>query len=869
VSTVDPVAALLADVSRPVRPRLDFERALLQRLLSELHPVVTSSALRPRRTLPRWFLPGVPWRVRVALVLMALLLLLAGVAAATYLGVRSWVAGPGTVQLAGDYRLSLILDQPSAGTRYSSFTLDAKRHDLYAIRFVPGARPRPALVRLRGFGTSSPGRPQTVLELRSLAQSRYWGSSVDVSADGIYGWTSPAVSSAGEVFVAVQALTPRRTQDVSLIEIRPGGSPQKVISVVDLEQSGVLPRSGEPRRLVVTSMAPDRLWLIATVARGQGSMSAFLEVIDPDGDGNWSDRVVRKITLPRTVPATAGRRYWEFSQLVAEPSLHSDGRSRSVLAMAWSDEFRLYRINDRNGDGDVLDPGEVRLILNGHGPPKGWPTFALRSAIGAGGARGGLAMVGLERYDRLSLVSEGRVADVVRALPGDVWYPWQPVSGRSGEVYVIGSDRRLRAYQLSTTSSDGQQRAPIPQLVSQTPFPASSARAPLLITSRRGSYWAGADGSVVARLAPKTSWSSCQSADGRALAYESHAEVPGEDFLFVANAAGAARKISERLGDYVVCPFSKRWLLLAGSQSYSSSWDQRLVRHDLKTGREVVVAHAVDGPTVSPDGTRVVYLGGADYSGGFPGTGRRALELVDLTTLEHRRLADPPLMLTERPFFGGLTWSPDGSRIAYMTRPVSYRRHAGPAERWPPRATDLWVQNVTTSRRERIIRVTGSPASFSWSPDGKELLVCVEKQGTRTGCSSAHRPALNTARLLLVRASGGPARVVANGRLVFVAWAPSGRAFAYATPRALFLRTLDGRTRRLADAPKEGWALWGAGAPGWSPDGQYFGYTLERRGSPEGLAVLDLRSGRVRLLRGVTGVWWRSPADDTPGKGGS
>jgi dipeptidyl aminopeptidase/acylaminoacyl peptidase len=91
VSNVDPVAALFADLDRPLSPRPEFERALRARLLTELRtPASTRAAWRSfSDALP----PIRSWtRLRLALVLIALFLLLAGVATATYL-VGSWGGG--------------------------------------------------------------------------------------------------------------------------------------------------------------------------------------------------------------------------------------------------------------------------------------------------------------------------------------------------------------------------------------------------------------------------------------------------------------------------------------------------------------------------------------------------------------------------------------------------------------------------------------------------------------------------------------------------------------------------------------------------------------------------------------------------------
>jgi hypothetical protein len=94
MSTVDPIAALLVDLDRPVSPRPEFEATLRAQLLAELRGPTSLAVARrllsvPAR--PRWS------RLKVALVLIVVFLLLAGVATATYLAVRDWGGGRITI----------------------------------------------------------------------------------------------------------------------------------------------------------------------------------------------------------------------------------------------------------------------------------------------------------------------------------------------------------------------------------------------------------------------------------------------------------------------------------------------------------------------------------------------------------------------------------------------------------------------------------------------------------------------------------------------------------------------------------------------------------------------------------------------------
>jgi dipeptidyl aminopeptidase/acylaminoacyl peptidase len=106
MSTVDPVASILTGLDRPAQPRPEFAESLRADLLAQLQ----APALAPprRRVGLDWFLPHAPPRLRLALVTAVLLLLVAGIATATYIGVRAATGDNGLVTLIGDAGISTI-----------------------------------------------------------------------------------------------------------------------------------------------------------------------------------------------------------------------------------------------------------------------------------------------------------------------------------------------------------------------------------------------------------------------------------------------------------------------------------------------------------------------------------------------------------------------------------------------------------------------------------------------------------------------------------------------------------------------------------------------------------------------------------------
>src|SRR5262249_22249692 len=138
--------------------------------------------------------------------------------------------------------------------------------------------------------------------------------------------------------------------------------------IQDLIKAGALKKEGAKRlALGVAASSSDRLWLRV----GEPSTS-LVEVIDPNGDGKWGDRAIHRFRLPSPVPGQvegpdSGR--WSLPQLLAEPSLAGEDRSRSILVTASNAlAFRVFRIADLNDDSDALDEGEVRLLFSGQLP---------------------------------------------------------------------------------------------------------------------------------------------------------------------------------------------------------------------------------------------------------------------------------------------------------------------------------------------------------------------------------------------------------------------------------------------------------------------------------------------------------------------
>lgn len=441
MSATDHVANLLSDLDRPVEPRSEFRQALLRQLLDEFQ----EDAAPVRGGLLRrgfgQFLPGAAPRVRFALIAAAVALVIAGIAAAAYAAAQLVFETPPTDLSAG-------VDE------WSSFALSPDGHALYAIR-VPKAESThpgvPQLMRIENIDRGGQLQAKLVLGL-DFGDLAGQGSDVQTGSVGSDGRV--AVAANGDLFLVVPAVA----RD-SLFVLRPDGSRQRILDGSELIRANLFPTAGGVTFDVAAS-APDRVWLWASPWEGDSPQRLF-ELIDPNGDGNWNDRVLRTIELPDALPfakqwqRTSWNAFpdWHW-QLAAEQSLPGDNRSRSFLAAALSrktGEFRIYRIADLNDDGDALDPGEATLVfdrpdgvageypLNKAGAKPQIAPLIVTTRDGA--QRRQIAVAGLTSPDRVSLISEsGPIVEIGPAFPISSDWPANGLAvaaGAHGELYAI------------------------------------------------------------------------------------------------------------------------------------------------------------------------------------------------------------------------------------------------------------------------------------------------------------------------------------------------------------------------------------------------------------------------------------------------
>ncbi len=221
----------------------------------------------------------------------------------------------------------------------------------------------------------------------------------------------------------------------------------------------------------------------------------------------------------------------------------------------------------------------------------------------------------------------------------------------------------------------------------------------------------------------------------------------------------------------------------------------------------------------------------------------------------------------------GPAWSPDGRRLAFVSgldlvvatangRELS--RFTSPGGYYPDSAA--WSRQgrlaatavggnethgsvvVISGGRELVVaRVRSGTADSgrgpAWSPDGRQLVYCI--QGPRTAEQGGVRASGDLD--LAVRTADGHVEQLTKGagNESGPDWSPDGRSIAYLTDEALeTVPAAGGHSRRLVELANG----WGAS---WSPDGRLIAFTGSRPGQPRThLFVVRPDGTGVRQLTG-------------------
>ena len=167
------------------------------------------------------------------------------------------------------------------------------------------------------------------------------------------------------------------------------------------------------------------------------------------------------------------------------------------------------------------------------------------------------------------------------------------------------------------------------------------------------------------------------------------------------------------------------------------------------------------------------------------------------------------------------TWSPDGTRLAY----VSFEQ----------RKPVVYVQSITTGARQAVANFFGSNSAPAWSPDGRRLAVVLSRDGG------------SQMNLINADGSGQPQRLASSSSIdTEPNFAPDGSAIIFTSdrggsPQIYRVSVSGGQPQRLTF---EG--TYNVSAR-HSPDGKSFAF-IQRNGGRFNVAVQDFATRQVQVL---------------------
>ena len=255
-------------------------------------------------------------------------------------------------------------------------------------------------------------------------------------------------------------------------------------------------------------------------------------------------------------------------------------------------------------------------------------------------------------------------------------------------------------------------------------------------------------------------------------------------------------------------------------------------------------------------------------------TGKSAIFVENLASKAIARISAKPAA-SER----GIAWSPDGSRVAFL----SDREHAGQMQLY----VESWVEPWNAAAGQRARRLTnlkGYLTDPEWSPDGSRIAFLFAENAPGGGGPLEAEPVetgviggeIHNQRLTIVETASGSVKQVSPADLNVYEydWSPDAKKFALSAAPGpgdnnwwiakLYTMSADAGTLKEIYAPEAQIAM-----PRWSPDGSTIGF-IQGLMSDESVTGGDLftipaAGGHAQnrtpgRKSSISAIQWRSPS---------